>query len=182
MSTAAKVGAFFLLALAVTGILIWNIEDLKLGRRTAKTVTVEFTDVAGLKEKADVRVAGVLVGRVAKIRLVGGKALVDLELERDVELHQGASAGIQTLGMLGDNYVELLPGPAVGGQAAGGHHAPGQGGRLPRPGQPARARHRDRPARRDPEPQEVLRRPPRGASGSRRSSTTWSRSPARCAS
>jgi phospholipid/cholesterol/gamma-HCH transport system substrate-binding protein len=111
MSTAAKVGAFFLLALALTGILIWNIEDLSFGRKMAKTVTVQFEDVAGLKEKADVRVAGVLVGRVAKIRLVGGKALVDIELEKEVDLHQGAVAAIQTLGMLGDNYVELLPGP-----------------------------------------------------------------------
>lgn len=112
MSTAAKVGAFFLLALALTGILIWNIEDLSFGRKMGKTVTVQFDDVAGLKEKADVRVAGVLVGRVAKIRLVGGKALVDIELEKDVDLRQGAAAAIQTLGMLGDNYVELLPGPA----------------------------------------------------------------------
>ena len=55
MSTAAKVGAFFLLALAITGVLIWNIEDLKFGRKMAKTVTVQFEDVAGLKEKADVR-------------------------------------------------------------------------------------------------------------------------------
>ncbi len=113
MSTAAKVGAFFLLALALTGILIWNIEDLKLGRQMAKTVTVQFGDVAGLKEKADVRVAGVLVGRVAKIRLVRGQALVDLELEKDVELHKGAVAAIQTLGMLGDSYVELIPGPSA---------------------------------------------------------------------
>jgi phospholipid/cholesterol/gamma-HCH transport system substrate-binding protein len=105
------VGAFFLLALALTGILIWNIEDLAFGRKMAKTITVQFTDVAGLKEKADVRVAGVLVGRVAKIRLVGGKALVDIELAKEVDLHQGAAAAIQTLGMLGDNYVELLPGP-----------------------------------------------------------------------
>jgi phospholipid/cholesterol/gamma-HCH transport system substrate-binding protein len=120
MNTAAKVGAFFLLALALTGILIWNIQDLKLGRRTAKTVTAEFTDVAGLKEKADVRVAGVLVGRVARVRLVGGKALVDLELDKDVELHQGAAAGIQTLGMLGDNYVELIPGPPSAARLAEG--------------------------------------------------------------
>ena len=114
MTTAAKVGAFFLLALALTGVLIWNIEDLQFGRKMAKTVTVQFTDVAGLKEKADVRIAGVLVGRVAKIRLVGGKALVDIELEKDVDLHQGAAAAIQTLGMLGDSYVELLPGPLTG--------------------------------------------------------------------
>src|ERR1700682_623961 len=104
MSTAAKVGAFFLLALALTGVLIWNIEDLKFKRKMAKTITVQFTDVSGLKETADVRVAGVLVGKVAKIRLVGGKALVDIELEKDVDLHQGAAASIQTLGMLGENY------------------------------------------------------------------------------
>ncbi len=113
MTTAAKVGAFFLLALALTGILIWNIEDLKLGRKLGKNVSVQFADVAGLKEKADVRVAGVLVGRVAKIRLVGGRAVVDLELEKDVELHQGAGADVATLGMLGDNYVELIPGPST---------------------------------------------------------------------
>ena len=113
MSTAAKVGAFFLLALAITGVLIWNIQDLKLGQKLGKTVTVQFENVSGLKEKADVRVAGVLVGRVAKIRLVGGKALVDIELEKDVDLHQGAAAQIQTLGMLGDNYVELIPGPTA---------------------------------------------------------------------
>jgi hypothetical protein len=103
MTTAAKVGAFFLLALALTGILIWNIEDLKLGRKLGKTVSMQFEDVAGLKEKADVRVAGVLVGRVAKIRLVGGRAVVDVELEKDVELHQGAAADVATLGMLGEN-------------------------------------------------------------------------------
>ena len=91
MNTAAKVGAFFLLALAITGVLIWNIEDLSFGRKMAKTVTAQFEDVAGLKEKSDVRVAGVLVGRVARIRLVGGKALVDIELEKEVDLHQGAA-------------------------------------------------------------------------------------------
>ena len=111
MSTAAKVGAFFLVALALTAVLIWNIQDIQFGRKMAKTVTVQFDDVAGLKEKADVRVAGVLIGRVARIRLVGGKALVDIEMEKDVDLHEGAAAAIQTLGMLGDNYVELLPGP-----------------------------------------------------------------------
>jgi phospholipid/cholesterol/gamma-HCH transport system substrate-binding protein len=111
MSTAAKVGAFFLVALVLTGALIWKIEDLQFGRRSTKILTAQFNDVAGLKEKSDVRVAGVVVGRVGKIRLVGGKALVDLELDRDIELRQGASAAIQSLGVLGDNYVELVPGP-----------------------------------------------------------------------
>jgi phospholipid/cholesterol/gamma-HCH transport system substrate-binding protein len=116
MSTAAKVGAFFLVVLVLAGLLIWKIEDLRIGKVVGKTVSVQFDDVAGLKEKSDVRMAGVLVGKVAKIRLVGGKALVDIELTRDVELRNGASASIQSLGMLGDKYVELIPG-AVGAPA-----------------------------------------------------------------
>ena len=111
MSTAAKVGAFFLVVLILAGLLIWKIEDLKIGRIIGKTVSVQFDDVAGLKEKSDVRMAGVLVGKVAKIRLIGGKALVDIELTRDVELRNGASGSIQSLGMLGDKYIELIPGP-----------------------------------------------------------------------
>ncbi|MFY9550047.1 MAG: MlaD family protein [Thermoanaerobaculia bacterium] len=111
MSTAAKVGAFFMIVLILAGLLIWKIEDLRIGRVTGKTVSIEFGGVAGLKEKSDVRMAGVLVGKVARIRLVGGKALVEIELTKDVELRNGASASIQSLGMLGDKYVELIPGP-----------------------------------------------------------------------
>ena len=65
------------------GLLIWKIEDSEArARGAAKTISVQFDDVAGLKEKADVRIAGVLVGKVAQIRLVGGKALVDIELDQ----------------------------------------------------------------------------------------------------
>ncbi|HVE66760.1 MAG TPA: MlaD family protein [Thermoanaerobaculia bacterium] len=111
MSTAAKVGAFFLIVLAITGFLIWKIEDLRIGKGKPTKVTVEFKDVAGLDEGTAVRVAGVRVGKVIKIRLVDGKALVDIELDRDVALRQGASASIESQGLLGEKYVELVPGP-----------------------------------------------------------------------
>ena len=111
MSTAAKVGAFFLIVLAIVALFIWRIEDIRIGRGPSRHVTVQFKDVAGLNEKTGVRVAGVRVGKVSKIRLVEGKALVDVELDRDVELRQGASASIESLGLLGEKYVELVPGP-----------------------------------------------------------------------
>ena len=94
MSTAAKVGAFFLVVLTITGLLIWKIEDLRIGRGRPRKVTVQFQNVAGLDEKTAVRVAGVSVGKVSKIRLVEGKALVDVDLDPDVALRQGASASI----------------------------------------------------------------------------------------
>ena len=111
MSTAAKVGAFFLVVLAITGLLIWKIEDLRIGRGRPRKVTVQFGNVAGLDEKTAVRVAGVSVGKVSKIRLVEGKALVDVDLDPDVALRQGASASIESRGLLGEKYVELVPGP-----------------------------------------------------------------------
>jgi len=112
MSTAAKVGAFFLVVLAIAGFLIWKIEDLRVGRGTVRHVSVQFQDVSGLDEKSAVRVAGVRVGKVSRIRLDdAGKALVEIELDGDVALRQGASASIESLGLLGEKYVELVPGP-----------------------------------------------------------------------
>jgi phospholipid/cholesterol/gamma-HCH transport system substrate-binding protein len=111
MSTAAKVGAFFLVVLAITALLIWKIEDLRIGRGRPQKVTVQFQNVAGLDEKTAVRVAGVSVGKVSKIRLVEGKALVDIDLDPNVALRQGASASIESRGLLGEKYVELVPGP-----------------------------------------------------------------------
>ncbi|HSP94553.1 MAG TPA: MlaD family protein [Thermoanaerobaculia bacterium] len=112
MSTAAKVGGFFLVVLVLAGLLIWRIEDLRLGRGPAKKISVEFKDVAGLDAKSTVRLAGVRVGKVARIRLTpDGKAIVEMDLDKDVELRQGASAAIANLGLLGDKYVELVPGP-----------------------------------------------------------------------
>ena len=112
MSTAAKVGAFFLVVLILTGLLVWKIEALRFGHGKSKHVTVEFADVTGLDEKSLVRLAGVPVGRVTKIHLdKGGKAIVEIDLDGDVDLRQGASGAIASRGMLGEKYVELVPGP-----------------------------------------------------------------------
>lgn len=111
MSTAARVGLFSFVVLVLAGLLIWRIEDLRIGRGKPRRVTIQFQDVAGLDEKTAVRVAGVRVGRVEKIRLIEGKAYVDLELDYDVDLRQGASGSVASLGLLGEKYVELVPGP-----------------------------------------------------------------------
>ncbi len=113
MSTAAKVGAFFLVVLVIGGLLIWRIEDIRVGKGKAQRVTAEFKDVAGLDEKSAVRVAGVRVGKVGRIGVdpETGKARVELEIDPGVELRQGAVPQIANMGLLGEKYVELYPGP-----------------------------------------------------------------------
>lgn len=111
MSTAARVGIFFVMALTLAAVLIWRIEDLRLGKGPATKLSIQFKDVSGLDAKSTVRLAGVRVGKVRRIRLSRGKAIVEVELDRDLELRQGASATIANLGLLGEKYVELVPGP-----------------------------------------------------------------------
>ncbi|HKD10620.1 MAG TPA: MlaD family protein [Thermoanaerobaculia bacterium] len=113
MNAAAKVGAFFVIALILAGLLVWRIEDLRLGRGKQQRISVAFKDVAGLDAKSTVRVAGVRVGKVAKIRIdrATGRAIVDMDIGGDVDLRQGASASVANLGLLGEKYVELVPGP-----------------------------------------------------------------------
>src|SRR5882724_1585624 len=114
MSSAAKVGAFMLIVLAILGYFILKIEDVQIGHgiRTRK-VTAVFDSVAGLDNKSAVRVAGVRVGKVSSIKLrPDGKAEVTLDVDPDVILHPGAVAHVANLGLLGKKYVELDPGPA----------------------------------------------------------------------
>ncbi len=125
MSQALKVGIFMTIALIVLGYLVLRIEDLNLFSKPAQRVDAVFDSVAGLDDKATVRVAGVRVGRVDGIRLEGFRAVVTLMLETPVDLRQGASARIANLGLLGDKFVVLDPGSAGFPPLAEGELLPG---------------------------------------------------------
>ena len=112
MSSAAKVGAFMLVILAILGYFVLKIEDIDIGRgKESREIQVLFDNVAGLDERSAVRVAGVRKGKVSKIQLrPDGKAIVTLEIDEDVPLFEDASARVANLGLLGEKYVELDPG------------------------------------------------------------------------
>ena len=114
MSSAAKIGVFMLIILAILGYFILKIEDIDLSRgKGTRQVKVVFDNVAGLDEKSAVRVAGVRKGKVSKIRLMpDGKAEVTLDIDDDVPVHGNASAHVANLGLLGEKYIELDPGTA----------------------------------------------------------------------
>jgi phospholipid/cholesterol/gamma-HCH transport system substrate-binding protein len=115
MSSAAKVGAFMLVVLGILGYFVLKIEDVQIGHGSgARKVTAIFDSVAGLDNKSAVRVAGVRVGKVSNVKLrPDGKAEVTLDIDPDVVLHPGASAHVANLGLLGEKYIELDPGPAA---------------------------------------------------------------------
>lgn len=79
--------------------------------RATKTYNVEarFENIGGLKAKAPVKSAGVLVGRVTDIHFDNKKfqASVTLALDSRYEFPKDTSASILTSGLLGEVYIGL---------------------------------------------------------------------------
>lgn len=111
MSSAVKVGLFAILCLLVLAFFVMRIEDWNLFDSGGATVEARFDSVAGLDDKAPVRVAGVRVGRVDGLRLDGSRALLTLRLEQPLALTEGTTAALASAGLLGEKYVEIVPGP-----------------------------------------------------------------------
>src|SRR5918996_6539392 len=114
MAQALKVGIFATICLVILAVLVWKIEDLNPFGTKGQRIDATFDSVAGLDEKASVRVAGVRVGRVDGVGLEGRKARVTLLLEKPVDMPQGTFARVANLGLLGEKYIEIIPGPAGG--------------------------------------------------------------------
>jgi phospholipid/cholesterol/gamma-HCH transport system substrate-binding protein len=81
-------------------------------------VQVAFPEATTLATEADVRIAGVSVGKVRKLEADDGRnrTLATIELEREfAPLRQSTRAMLRQKTLLGETYVELSPGR--GGQA-----------------------------------------------------------------
>lgn len=116
MAQAVKVGIFAAICLVLMAVLIWQVEDLNPFAQEQRRVDALFDSVAGLDEKATVRVAGVRVGQVESLGLGpnGRNARVTIRLEKPLDLRAGTIARVANLGLLGEKYVEIIPGPAGG--------------------------------------------------------------------
>jgi len=115
-SIEVKVGLFVAVALAVAAGLI-----VKFGgayRRAGDTypIRVIFPNVGGLVRDAAVMYAGIPVGKVADIRLTEGKILevrVTLAIHQGVVIREDAGFWIKESGLLGDRYIDVVPGTAT---------------------------------------------------------------------
>jgi phospholipid/cholesterol/gamma-HCH transport system substrate-binding protein len=75
------------------------------------TYSAIFTDASGMKPGDDVRVAGVRVGRVDKIDLVGTLAKVTFRVQRNQVLYTDTIASVTYQNIIGQRYLGLSPGP-----------------------------------------------------------------------
>ena len=75
-------------------------------------VTAEFNRVDGLTNGSDVRMSGIKIGTVVSQRLdpKNYQAVVELNLDSNVKIPDDSNAKITSEGLLGSNYVSIVPG------------------------------------------------------------------------
>ncbi len=103
-------GAFVTAGFAALLVLALKVGNLGSERATdTYRVEARFDNIGGLKVRAPVRSAGVLVGRVADIHFDNERyqADVTLALDKRYAFPKDTTAAILTSGLLGENYVGL---------------------------------------------------------------------------
>ncbi len=108
-----SVGAFVLAGILALVFLVVRVSGINFEDSSTYSVSARFNDVAGLKRRAKVSMAGVAIGRVTQIQVDTeyGEAIVHMEIEKRAgSLSTDTGAQILTEGILGSRYVNLLPG------------------------------------------------------------------------
>jgi len=107
------VGLFVILGLAALVFLaLQSANLLNLNWQSGYRVSAKFDNIGGLKPKAAVRGAGVVVGRVRAINFDDAtfQARVELEIDKRYLFPKDSSLKILTSGLLGDQYIGIEPG------------------------------------------------------------------------
>ena len=107
--TPVKVGVLVVLAIAAFVIFFSLIRE-KVSAGNANQYWALFHDASGLAPKSMVRVAGVEVGTVTSIGLVGGEARVDFAIAKDIPIYPNATVSKRSSSILGDYLLDVAPG------------------------------------------------------------------------
>src|ERR1700749_2981861 len=115
MFVIAGVVAILLLALKAGNLLSFSFSE-------TYQVLAKFDNIGGLKIRAPVKSAGVVVGRVANVGFDDQtyEAVVTLAMDRHYSFPKDTSAKILTSGLLGEQYIGLEPGGDSAKLAEGG--------------------------------------------------------------
>ncbi len=110
MTPEARVGLLVLAGVLLLVFMSLKLGKLEIGAGGGYGVTLRLDSAVGLVPEAEVLVAGISVGRVERIDLDGGRARLTLRIRDGVELPVDTVGSLRTHGVLGEKYVELVPG------------------------------------------------------------------------
>lgn len=106
------VGAFVIAGVLALGYLSISVGGLDLLPGGRYPLNARFATVGDLKKNAQVKLAGVPVGKVSDIQVEDYVGVVRFEVQEGLELPADTIASIRTAGLLGEAYISLSPGAA----------------------------------------------------------------------
>jgi phospholipid/cholesterol/gamma-HCH transport system substrate-binding protein len=108
-----KIGMLVFVSLASLLVFVLGIGSFQIFQKT-KEMVVYFVFVDGLEKNAPVRYSGVKIGKVKNI-LISDKddfsqsIKVILSIGKKVKIDKNVKATVNTLGLMGEKYIELIP-------------------------------------------------------------------------
>lgn len=104
------VGIFVVAGIAALVILAFKVGNMSsMGGGETYQVSANFDNIGGLKPRAPIKSAGVVVGRVTSIAFNNERfmAKVTMALDKTYQFPKDSTASILTSGLLGEQYVGL---------------------------------------------------------------------------
>ena len=109
MSLEAKVGAFTVGGLMLLGGATAGLGNFHFGPSDDYTLYAGFKQVVGLSPQSDVRLSGVLIGKVTKIANEGTGVTVTMDINQDVKIPKQSKVSISSSGVMGEKFINFQP-------------------------------------------------------------------------
>ncbi|MHB8111024.1 MAG: MlaD family protein [Syntrophorhabdaceae bacterium] len=119
ISPEIKVGILVAASIFVILYMSFRIGSLGGLHKGGYTVYATLDDAAGLDRRTPVQIAGVGVGKIGNVKLEGYKALVAVAIDKGVRIPTDSQVSVKTQGVLGDKYIEIIPGKSARNLVAG---------------------------------------------------------------
>ncbi len=115
-----KIGLFLTGALLILAVIIFIVGDLaEAFRKPGYILNVKIASALGLEKSSDVKMAGIKIGYVKDIVLEQRRARVVMNVYPEFQVPKGSRATLASLGLLGERFMEIVPGSDPGYFAPG---------------------------------------------------------------
>lgn len=111
MSLRSSLRRFIVFVVASVALTWWIAGEISgRGPSGAIELTARFGDVSGLVAGDDVRLGGLPIGRVQRVEVVDGDAVVDFTVDDDVVVPADSIIAVRWRNLIGQRYLSLRPG------------------------------------------------------------------------
>lgn len=110
LSTEAIVGVFVLMGIFSLVYISLKLGKLEIMSSDYYSIFADFENASGVREGADIEIAGVIIGRVEKVLVHNDMARLSLRIRKDIKLTNDTIASIKTRGLIGEKILKLNPG------------------------------------------------------------------------